>query len=133
MTKHQFGGDWTTDKLERIRKYLCAYTTIFTKNPKARYFTTIYVDAFAGTGHRVGPTKRAGKAAASPETADPKAGSFRKGSACIALVLCQRCFEGLNRAFLSSGGWFAEAKVNWRFGTPDARIKPRKLYPSFDG
>ena len=25
------------------------------------------------------------------------------------------------------------AKVNWRFSTPDARIKLRKLYPSFDG
>ncbi len=27
----------------------------------------------------------------------------------------------------------SEAKVNWRFSTPDARIKLRKLYPSFDG
>ncbi len=26
-----------------------------------------------------------------------------------------------------------EAKVTWRFSTPDARIKLRKLYPSFDG
>ena len=27
----------------------------------------------------------------------------------------------------------AKAKVNWRFTTDDARIKLRKLYPSFDG
>jgi hypothetical protein len=27
----------------------------------------------------------------------------------------------------------SEAKVTWRFSTPDARIKLRKLYPSFDG
>ncbi|GIK17704.1 MAG: hypothetical protein BroJett003_26680 [Planctomycetota bacterium] len=85
MAKHQFGGDWTTDKLERLRKYLCAYMTIFTRNPKAQYFTTIYVDAFAGTGHRVGPTRRGDKSAAASETADPEAESFRKGSARIAL------------------------------------------------
>src|SRR5437667_8965895 len=24
MAKHIFGGDWTSDKLERVRKYLCA-------------------------------------------------------------------------------------------------------------
>ena len=27
----------------------------------------------------------------------------------------------------------SEAKVTWRFSTPNARIKLRKLYPSFDG
>lgn len=85
MAKHEFGGDWTTDKLERVRKYLCAYMTIFTSNPKAQYFTTIYVDAFAGTGHRTGPARRGGKAAASHEAADPEAESFKKGSARIAL------------------------------------------------
>lgn len=85
MAKHEFGGDWTTDKLERLRKYLCAYMTIFTKNPKAQYFTTIYVDAFAGTGHRVGSGKRDAKAGASADTTDPEAESFRKGSARIAL------------------------------------------------
>jgi hypothetical protein len=29
MAKHVFGGDWTSDKLERVRKYLCEYTKIF--------------------------------------------------------------------------------------------------------
>jgi three-Cys-motif partner protein len=52
MAKHVFGGDWTTDKLERVRKYLCAYTKIFSSNERASYLTTIYVDAFAGTGER---------------------------------------------------------------------------------
>jgi len=85
MGKHEFGGDWTTDKLERLRKYLCAYMTIFTRNPKAQYFTTNYVDAFAGTGYRVVSAKRGGKAPASSEAADPDAESFKKGSACIAL------------------------------------------------
>lgn len=85
MARHEFGGDWTTDKLDRLRKYLCAYMTIFTKNPKAQYFTTIYVDAFAGTGHRVSSAKRGGNAATLHEGADPEAESFRKGSARIAL------------------------------------------------
>ena len=85
MGKHEFGGDWTTDKLERLRKYLCAYMTIFTRNPKAQYFTTNYVDAFAGTGYRVVSAKRGGKAPAFSEAADPDAESFKKGSACIAL------------------------------------------------
>ena len=48
--RNAFGGAWTQDKLLRLNKYLRAYTTIFKGNPQARYFTTIYVDAFAGTG-----------------------------------------------------------------------------------
>lgn len=42
-----FGGDWTTDKLNRVRKYLSAYTTIMRKQKFNQY---IYIDAFAGTG-----------------------------------------------------------------------------------
>lgn len=42
-----FGGDWTTDKLNRVRKYLVAYTTIMRKQKFSQY---IYIDAFAGTG-----------------------------------------------------------------------------------
>jgi three-Cys-motif partner protein len=49
---NRFGGTWTDEKLERIRKYLTAYMRIFSRNPRARYFQTIYVDAFAGTGYR---------------------------------------------------------------------------------
>lgn len=52
MTDHVFGGDWTREKLERVRKYLQAYTTIFHGNERASYFTTYFVDAFAGTGDR---------------------------------------------------------------------------------
>jgi hypothetical protein len=47
MPKREFASDWTSDKLERVRQYLCAYTTIFQKNVRASYFTTIYVDAFS--------------------------------------------------------------------------------------
>ena len=87
MGKHVFGGDWTSDKLERVRKYLCAYTTIFRSNVRASYFTTIYVDAFAGTGHRVESAGRRGKAAAGmlQDIADSDAVALQKGSARIAL------------------------------------------------
>jgi len=53
MSEHVFGGDWTREKLERVSKYLKAYTTIFHANERARHFTTYFVDAFAGTGDRM--------------------------------------------------------------------------------
>jgi three-Cys-motif partner protein len=52
MAEHSFGGPWTERKLKCLRDYLNAYRTIFTANPRARYFRTWYVDAFAGTGSR---------------------------------------------------------------------------------
>lgn len=54
-TIHQFGGNWTQEKLDRLKKYLRAYMTIFSANPWARRYTTYYVDAFAGTGSRTSP------------------------------------------------------------------------------
>lgn len=50
-----FGGSWTQQKLEVLSKYLSAYTRIFAKNSKAQFYTTSYVDAFAGTGVIVRP------------------------------------------------------------------------------
>ena len=44
-----FGGNWSVDKLERVRKYLSAYTTILS-NHKDKY-KFAYIDAFAGTGY----------------------------------------------------------------------------------
>lgn len=44
----QFGGNWTEEKLGRVKKYLSAYTTIMAKQP----FRYAYIDAFAGTGYR---------------------------------------------------------------------------------
>jgi len=82
MTRpHRFGGPWTQEKLDRLAKYLSAYTTIFTKNERAQWFTTTYVDAFAGTGFRAlrtGDTERR-------LFDDPDAEEFQKGSAAIAL------------------------------------------------
>jgi three-Cys-motif partner protein len=58
MASHEFGGDWTEQKLQILDDYLTAYCKIFRTNPGAKYFNTIYVDAFAGTGviqHRGDP------------------------------------------------------------------------------
>ena len=47
MTAYQpFGGDWTAQKLDILRRYLDAYTTALKDQP----FQLIYVDAFAGYG-----------------------------------------------------------------------------------
>ena len=51
MNSTTFGGDWTIDKLEILRRYLDAYTTALKEQPsKERPFNLIYVDAFAGAG-----------------------------------------------------------------------------------
>lgn len=82
MTQNQlFGGDWTEEKLTRVKKYLSAYTTILSKQP----FRTAYIDAFAGTGYR--ELRRSPKSVEPlfPELADVDAQSFLQGSAQIAL------------------------------------------------
>ncbi len=43
-----FGGEWTREKLEIIRKYLVPYAQIM-KDP---YYNFAYIDAFAGSGYR---------------------------------------------------------------------------------
>ncbi|MBU1339336.1 MAG: three-Cys-motif partner protein TcmP [Acidobacteria bacterium] len=78
---HRFGGAWTQEKLTRLSKYLTAYTRIFHANEQARWYTTHYVDAFAGSGFRSDqPTKD------SPVfVQDEEAAEFLSGSATIAL------------------------------------------------
>jgi len=71
-----FGGPWTQQKLEVLSKYLSAYTKIFAKNPKAQFYATSYVDAFAGTGVIGRPAL--GFAGYLPELAKAKE-EFRKG------------------------------------------------------
>jgi|GEM_PF-6027106 three-Cys-motif partner protein len=82
----QFGGSWTEEKLSRLRKYLAAYMTIFSTNPRAKLLKTIYVDAFAGTRFR-----REFSSEPSEEdllfdvSLDSDAESLRKGTAQVAL------------------------------------------------
>ena len=45
---HTFGGDWTEDKLEVMRRYFSSYAQAL----KNQSFAKWYVDAFAGTGER---------------------------------------------------------------------------------
>ncbi len=86
MATHRFGGAWTDDKLERIRKYLSAYTTIFRTNERARYYRTTYVDAFAGSGTRADSgTSSEDEGSLFDLGMDDDAVSLKAGSARIAL------------------------------------------------
>lgn len=85
MKEHNFGGDWTQKKLERVRKYLGAYTRIFASNPRAKTLKPVYVDAFAGSGYRTESRRQTMNAELFPELSDPESQAFRKGSARIAL------------------------------------------------
>jgi three-Cys-motif partner protein len=79
--QQSFGGDWTTDKLERVRKYLRAYTTIMSKQK----FRFAYIDAFAGTGYRTLETSEGDKNLLLPEFAEGESQRFIEGSTRIAL------------------------------------------------
>ena len=85
---HTFGGDWTEEKLARVREYLTQYRQVFKKQT---FLRTWYVDGFAGTGTRADRE-------ALPEHSttdhlfedvydDVETNTFRQGSATIALGL----------------------------------------------
>ena len=78
MKEQRFGGDWTQEKLERVRKYLRAYTTIFARNPRARKLKPIYVDAFAGSGYRTSSCPESWNVSLFPEFAEADAQAFVK-------------------------------------------------------
>jgi len=46
--RQQFGGEWTEDKLNRIKRYLIEWVKVMMNQP----FTKVYIDTFAGTGYR---------------------------------------------------------------------------------
>jgi three-Cys-motif partner protein len=82
VTQQQlFGGDWTEEKLARIRKYLSAYTTALSK----QRFRTAYIDAFAGTGYRQLKQEQKPSELMFPEFMEQDAQTFLQGSASIAL------------------------------------------------
>lgn len=80
-TQHSFGGDWTTEKLERVRKYLVAYTTIMNKQS----FRFAYIDAFAGTGYLTKEKSAELSDFLFPELLEDEPQGFLDGSARIAL------------------------------------------------
>ena len=83
----RFGDrSWTQDKLDRVRKYLLAYTKIM----RYRNFQFAYIDAFAGTGYH--ELKQADEEGSRlfDEIAEPEVKEFLDGSARIALQVDPR-------------------------------------------
>ena len=86
--KQSFGGSWTADKLERLRKYLAAYVQALKDQPsRDRPFVLTFVDAFAGTGYNTATKRKPGaeNELLLPELAEPEAREWVDGSARIAL------------------------------------------------
>jgi len=81
MTKQVFGGDWTEEKLNMIRKYLPAYVHVL-KNKGLEY---AYIDAFAGTGYRELEDIEEQDRLLFPEFLEQETQQFMDGSARIAL------------------------------------------------
>ncbi len=125
-TIHQFGGNWTQEKLERLQKYLRAYMSIFTANPWARRYTTYYVDAFAGTGSRTSPdSSPASTLSLFADQEDMKeVKRFYDGSAQIALEL-DPPFK--RYVFIESNPQFTEElrKLKARFEDRNVQIVPQ--------
>ncbi len=74
-----FGGRWTIEKLDILRRYLDFYTTALKNRP----YRLMYIDAFAGTGN------------VSLRTADDDARAFIDGSAKLAIDIEERSFDRL--------------------------------------
>ncbi len=71
--KQSFGGEWTTEKLKRLRKYLVAYATAM----KNQRYQIVYIDAFAGTGYRTSPKEQEVEDYLFPEMEEVMDGSAR--------------------------------------------------------
>ena len=90
MMSQEFGGTWTEEKLDRLRKYLNAYMMIFTRNVQASWYKTIYLDAFAGSGYRSSAASRLDQSEVdlfADLADDPDATGLYEGSPRIALGL----------------------------------------------
>lgn len=79
-----WGGGWTSEKLEILRRYLDGYTTAL----KRQRFELVYIDAFAGPG-----TWESGSGYGSNDYADFEA--IHKGSPLIAAEIGDRPFDRL--------------------------------------
>ena len=82
MKQKVFGGNWSANKLERVRKYLSAYTTILSKYK----FKFAYIDAFAGTGYQQLKSSPNTNTLLFPELAETEPQEFLAGSALNALL-----------------------------------------------
>jgi three-Cys-motif partner protein len=86
-TLQKFGDrSWTQDKLERVRKYLVAFSKIMQK----RRYHYAYIDGFAGTGyHELEREENEGESLF-PELEQPEVEAFLDGSARKALQVQPR-------------------------------------------
>lgn len=116
--QHQFGGNWTEEKLTCLKKYLYAYLQIFSKNMQAKMLHTIYVDAFAGTGYRH-VKKAQDNNRELPFLDDEEAISYQKGSAHLALELNPSFKEYL---FIEQSPEYSHELEHLRFKFPEKRI-----------
>ena len=80
-TEHHFGGDWTEQKLEALKRYLQAYTTALKNKP----FRLLYIDSFAGTGYRHPKSTEDHEQEVLLEDIGEEAADFLDGSARLAL------------------------------------------------
>lgn len=104
MSVPEFGGPWTREKLEILRRYLTAYTTGLKNQP----FTLSYIDAFAGAGVYRDPNH---------EYAEFEL--FHEGSATIALDITDKPFDRL--LFIQeSTGRIQSLQECWQAKTQDA-------------
>jgi three-Cys-motif partner protein len=112
MAEPQFGGPWTEDKLSRLRKYLQAYMSIFSTNPRAKLLKTIYVDAFAGAGfRRETPAQTSEESSLFDVASDMDAESLRKGSTQVALETTPAFSEYI---FIEHKEGYAQTLLNLR-------------------
>ncbi len=88
--RHQFGGQWTSRKLEVLSGYLRSYTIALKDKPTAASpFRKAFIDAFAGSGYR-DSNREAGRATSSqslllPDLAEDEPQGLLDGSARLAL------------------------------------------------
>lgn len=88
--EHNFGGDWTAQKLKAVGKYLHAYTKALKDKPTATSpFRKAYIDAFAGSGSRSAARDRSGGETLTsllfPDPAEAEPAALLDGSARLAL------------------------------------------------
>jgi three-Cys-motif partner protein len=76
-----FGGNWTEQKLDMLRKYLIEWAKVLKNQP----FERVYIDAFAGTGYREKPFVKYDTGFFASELAEDEPKAFFDGSTKIAL------------------------------------------------
>lgn len=90
VSSHVFGGDWTTQKLQVLSKYLESYTTALKDKPTPdRPFRKAFIDAFAGSGYRSirNSTESSAQEDLFPELEAADTQSLLDGSARLALSI----------------------------------------------